>query len=181
MNKMHTLAKTLITIAAVYWLALIAIQIVIYPLIMVSSKSGMSGSWVGIFAFMIVQIVILLVVLQVLYRRNKIADKIVGIEETASPQSQVEWIGFSYRLISVIAGLYCFYRAAGIVSTLLIKILIKTQMVRFGKMAADDQMYSNGLILVVLLAVGVYLLCGAPHFVLWQVKKTKEMFVDTSR
>ena len=180
MNKMHTLAKMLITIVAVYWLTLMAIQIVIYPLMIAQSSEKLEMLGMAA-AYLIVQLVIVVIILQIIYKRNKIADKIVGIEETASPQSQVEWIGFSYRLISLIAGLYCFYRAAGVVSTLLIKILIKTQMVRFGKMAADDQIYSNGLILVILLAAGVYFLCGAPQFVRWQVKKTKEMFVDMSK
>jgi hypothetical protein len=180
---MHTLAKTLITIIAVYWLALMAIQIVINPLMMLSSRSEISGlwsSWVSIFAGMIVQAVIFLVVLQVLYRRNKFVDKIVGVEETASPQSQVEWIGFSYRLISVIAGLYCFYRAANYVSMLFMNIILKSRMAK-NVLSIDSQIYSYSIILVVLLAAGVYLLCGAPHFVRWQVKKTKEMFVDTSK
>ncbi|HBG78291.1 MAG TPA: hypothetical protein DDW84_05515 [Phycisphaerales bacterium] len=179
MNKMHTLAKTLITIAAVYWLVLLAIQIVIYPLAMLSYGYGGRGSWGGIFVFMIVQIVILLVVLQVIYKRNKIADKIVGIEETASPQSQVEWIGFSYRLISVIAGLYCFYRAAGVVGMLIFDFW-RHKMANSG-MAADSQIYSHCVITVILLTGGVYLLCGAPHFVRWQVKKTKEMFMDCGK
>ena len=157
-----------------------AIQIVIYPLMMVSSKSGTSGLWGGMFAFMIVQLVIFLVVLQVLYRRNKFVDKIVGVEETASPQSQIDWIGFSYRLVSVIAGLYCFYRAANYVSMLSMNIILKSRMAK-NVLSIDSQIYSYSIILVVLLAAGVYLLCGAPHFVRWQVKKTKEMFVDTSR
>jgi len=180
MNKMHTLAKTLITIAAVYWLVLLAIQIVIYPLAMLSYGYRGRGSLGEIFVFMIVQIVILLVVVQVLYKRNKIADKIVGVEETASPQSQVEWIGFSYRLISVIAGLYCFYRAAGVVGMLIMNIIIKSKMAN-SKMAADSQIYSHFVITAILLTGGVYLLCGAPHFVRWQVKKTKEMFMDCGK
>jgi len=177
---MHTLAKTLITIAAVYWLVLMAVQIVIYPLMMMlSGGSKTRGSCGGVFAFMIVQMAILLVVLQVLYRRNKIADKIVGIEKTASPQSQIEWIGFSFRLISVIAGLYCFYRAASAVGMLIIDFW-RNKMAG-GRIAANEPIYSKYLILAILLTAGIYLLCGAPHFVKWQVKKTIEMFADASK
>jgi hypothetical protein len=177
MNKMHTLAKTLITIAGIYWLVLIGVNAILTPIMMmVSCGSGLRGSWAswaGIFACMIAQLVILLVVMQILYRRNKIADKIVGVEETAPPQSQVEWIGFSFRLISVIAGLYCFYRAAGSIGMLINDIIRRK--ITYGGVAVNEPIYSKYLIIVILLTAGIYLFCGAPHFVRWQTRKTIEM------
>jgi hypothetical protein len=143
------------------------------------SREGDRIETIGMMAaYLIVLLIIVLVVSQIIYRRNKIADKIVGIEETASPQSQVEWIGFSYRLISIIAGLYCFYRATNAASMMLLNsiMIMKSKSPNSGTML-DKQIYGNALILVILLAAGTYLLCGASHFVRWQVKKTKEMFV----
>ncbi|MGD0784575.1 MAG: hypothetical protein ABR969_02040 [Sedimentisphaerales bacterium] len=177
MNKMHTLAKTLITIIAVYWLILIGLGVVqmLFMLIFYYSKTpkDQTSMLLGFIMFFIM-ILIVLVISNTLRRRDKIAEKIVGVESPQNPVSQVEWIPFAFRLISVIAGMYCFYRVAVQIAAMASHFMANRSSYR--------QMESGWLIMLkehlvvfILVAAGIYLLCGAPHFVRWQVRKTIEM------
>lgn len=178
MNKMHTLAKTLISIIAVYWLILMvfsAIQMLfMYMLPAYKSALEIAGVWNKLIFLPIFNIVLIAVIVRIICKRERIADKIVGIEEIQGPDSQVEWIPFAFRLISVIAGMYCFFRVVGYLPTVFNDFLVRQAYQ--GKVSPGSYMiYDKLLIVVMLLIAGTYLLCGAPHFVRWQIKKTIEM------
>jgi hypothetical protein len=177
MNKMHTLAKTLISIIAVYWLISMALGVIQTLFMVISSYSKDHGNRSDIFlmcAMLLITILITSVIANILKKRDKIAEKMVGVEQVQNPVSQIEWIPFAFRLTSVIAGMYCFYRAVSSITTLTSHVTANWSSYR--------QMESGWLIMLkeysfvfILVAVGIYLLCGAPHFVRWQVKKTIEM------
>jgi hypothetical protein len=42
------------------------------------------------------------------------------------------------------------------------------------------QFYGHIAYLLISLAISIYLLCGAPQFVRWQLKKTRELYKDST-
>ncbi|MDD5135346.1 MAG: hypothetical protein PHP01_08050 [Phycisphaerae bacterium] len=182
MNKTRSLAKVLISITAIYWLILMCIQVIQIPIMLMYHKPSYDGSAgvIGMLAvFVIIQLALILVILQVLWRRNKIAAKIVGDEEVACPQLQVEWIGFSFRLISVVAGMYCFYKIVVSLS-MLINTILSYQISQGQVKLTAWGIHIYVPIILILLPAGIYLLCGAPHFVRWQTRKTLKMCTHTA-
>ncbi len=182
MNKMHTLAKVLVTIIGIYWLVkAFGWLISSFTYIFASTQQGQLDikNVLMILVSLVIQTVIILFLISVLYKRNKIAERIVGTEEISSPKSQLNWIGFAYRLISVIAGLYCF-------SVLIFFLGNFSRIFMFRRCPDNSQSIFNfealqqGVSIIILLVAGVYLFCGAPHFVKWQTKKTIEMCARNS-
>ena len=104
-----------------------------------------------------------------LYKREQLAERIVGTDELADPHSQVDWLYVAYRLVCITAGLYCLHSVAWRIAYALRGYL------GYGSQAAS-RAFSTELVLgwLVMLAIGIYLVCGAPHFVRWHVKKTLE-------
>ncbi|MBN1788619.1 MAG: hypothetical protein JW806_09540 [Sedimentisphaerales bacterium] len=181
MNKMHTLAKVLITIIGMYWLITGGIY-ALQSWYIINSMRQMDKADVTVVMMIVsllVQIIILILIITILYKRGKIAEKIVGETENSPPGSQLDWIPFAYRLMSVIAGLSCFrhimYYITQIASRLVFRMQTDTQYI------IQNSMLPSCISLLMLLAAGIYLICGAPHFVRWQVKKTLEMCADSEK
>lgn len=175
MNKMQGLAKTLITILAGYWLIKIAINS-IFPIFMIIqsfSKTGYEASSIFfILLYIFIMIFIMLVIAEILRKRDKIAIKIAGIEEIENVDAQVKWVPFSYRLISIAAGMYFFVRAAEYMPRLLGNFISERgYKAGFGNYGTITSVF-------IFMILGTYLLCGAPHFVRWQARKTMESCVE---
>jgi hypothetical protein len=176
MNKMHSLAKTLISIIAIYWLVMMIISMMQIPVMLIMTSSKGQFDKTGMFwtiVLFLVEILIVFVIANILKKRDSIVEKIVGPEESSAPASQLQWIPFAYRLMSVLAGMYCFYHVASYIAKLTTLFIGR---LAYKQMRADWMMGFNEYVAIILLiAAGIYLLCGAPHFVRWQVKKTIEM------
>jgi hypothetical protein len=166
---MQGLAKTIITLFCVYWLINLILGIFYLMFFAVSSKYKARVEIIntGMILSFLFYVVIILVIAGVLRKRNGISLKIAGDEEIKEIDVQVKWIPFAYRLISVIAGLFCFYRAG----TYLQRIGISRFQPNWG-------IFEIIFIFVPLIAAGIYFLCGAPHFIRWQVKKTMEIYTE---
>jgi hypothetical protein len=83
-----------------------------------------------------------------------------------------------YRLAAVIMGGLFFYDSAKEIASEIGKMIDYSIPNKMG--GIDWVMYfTESLSSIILLALGVYLLMGAPHFVKWQVKKTLEQLVET--
>jgi len=119
-------------------------------------------------AFMIVYP--LLIIYFFIYKNDFFAEKIAGFEEPK--KAQVWWLPFSFRLTAVLAGIFYLY---WLVPTI-IKAFQEFLIARQHDFESPYNELSFGKVLgwVALGAIGVYLLCGAPHFVRWQVRKTIE-------
>jgi len=183
MNKIHALAKVLITIIDIYWLIKAfgwLIQSFAYIFANTSNRQIDIKDILMISASIAFQLVIILFLITVLCRRDKIAEKIVGKTEIFSvPQSQLDWIPFAYRLVSVIAGLYCFSTAIFYLGRLANSFMFRMR--SSGSFAVfNSEIIEQCISLFIVLAVGIYLFCGAPHFVRWQVRKTIEMCTGSS-
>ena len=107
-----------------------------------------------------------------LYKREQLAERIVGTDEPGDPRSQIDWLHVAFRLVCIAAGLYCLHSVAWrIIYTLRGYLTLRAD----GSQAAS-RLLSTELILgwLIMLAIGTYLICGAPHFVRWHVKRTLE-------
>lgn len=170
MVKMHTLAKVLITVIDIYWLVKAFSWLIQSSTYIFANAPAGQVEISAIIAALAIQLAIILLLIVILYQRDKIAEKIAAGKEKALPQSQPDWISFAYRLVSVIAGLYCFSMAVYSIGRLAGSIRF-----RMYRPLYDTSMLEQSISLFVLLAVGIYLFCGAPHFVKWQARKTIEM------
>jgi hypothetical protein len=113
-----------------------------------------------------------------IYHRDKWARNIVGTADLPDPDVQIQWLPVAFRLIAVVAGLFCLYR-------LVVKIILVVLRLAMAKGPSSSpgyvQYFTSKILTVeqmldwlILLVIGIYFLCGAPHFVRWQVKKTIE-------
>lgn len=107
-----------------------------------------------------------------LYKREQLAERIVGTDEPGDPHSQMDWLHIAFRLVCITAGLYCLHSVAVRIVYALRGYLAS----RAYDSQVASRVVSTELILgwLVMLAIGTYLICGAPHFVRWHVKKTLE-------
>lgn len=114
-----------------------------------------------------------LIVYFLLYRADKWAAKIVKNDNLEDAQPKVSWLPIVYRLVAVSCGiLYLYWIVPLMISTLHAHLMMSRQDVLVDTNL--DVTLNQFLTWVILLALGIYLLCGAPHFVRWQVKKTLE-------
>jgi hypothetical protein len=129
-----------------------------------------------------------------LYKREWLAKWIVGNDELAPPKagliqsratpwpaSQIQWLPVAFRLVCVTAGLYCLFTVGWNKSFNLIRYhMFKPEAAREGyKALYTAKFLSIELIIrwLIMLAIGIYLVCGAPHFVRWHVKRTLEFAI----
>lgn len=87
MSKMHTLAKILVTIAVIYWLVkAISYLLPTFTYIFAYASQGKMDTKTSliIMTSVLSRIFIILFLIFVLYKRNKITERIVGQEETAA-------------------------------------------------------------------------------------------------
>ena len=115
-----------------------------------------------------------------LYKRQELAKRIVGTDELPEPDSPVKWLPVAFRLISIAAGLYCLH----IVLWQITNTLIRYAMYKARSVPGYKTIYTGyagrslpieeALGWLIMLTIGIYLVCGAPHFVRWHVKKTLE-------
>ena len=100
-------------------------------------------------------------------------EKIVRAEVVTESQSKVFWMPVAFRLVSVFAGiLYVYWVVPRMISGIETYFAIKK--LDTAVVPASHLDVAQVISWVCLLGLGLYLLCGAPHFVRWQVKKTLE-------
>jgi hypothetical protein len=175
---MHALAKVLLTLLSIYWLVR-AFGWLLRSFSYVFAYSPHDRDTVSI-SLMLVSIIvqggIIAFLVMVLFKRDKITQRIAGdVEPSSVPLSQASWIAFAYRLVSVIAGLYCLSSAVFYLNS-----LINCLMFRMYRGYASS-MLEYGISLFIMLVAGIYLFRGAPSFVKWQTKKTIELCNSNSK
>lgn len=180
MDKMKLLAKTLIAITAIYWLLKVctsALRTICYTLFINMSKEGTHTK--DIFAIIttilsLLGIVVVLVV--ILLKRDKISAKILGQCQEPLPEAQINWVSFSFRLVSIIAGLYFLGKTIQYIEQIIFFLTMRPNWPQTLSGFGDyHQILCECVGLFFFMVIGIYLLCGAPHFVRWQTKKTMEM------
>jgi hypothetical protein len=177
MNKMHTLAKIILSAIGIFFTIRLLSQV---PAIFwFYSKSSWETAASLLLSLLLTAGLIALLLYFFFYKNESLAKKIVGSEQLPEPDSQVQWLPVAMRLICITGGIYflcvVFWHITEAIN-------------RFAYFKAQENArtvqyypplnYQSVLPWIVLLICGIYLLCGAPHFVRWQVKKILQQCKD---
>jgi len=177
MNKMHSLAKIVLTGIALYLAFYLCTTVIMMPFALLSGALYES-SLLSIVLFLFISLCLAASIYVLIYHRDKWAEKIVGTTDLPGPDVQIQWLPVAFRLVAVVAGLFCLYRLV----VKIIWVVVRLAMAKGPSSSPGYVQYFTSKILTVeqildwliLLVIGIYFLCGAPHFVRWQVKKTLE-------
>jgi len=182
MNKMVSLAKVTFASLAVY----LAISIVRNILVTISyafQEFSFASIGIVIFSLLLSGAYLVAIIYFLVLKSDKWAQKLIAneIEPDSSPTPEIT-LTMAFRLVSVGAGLYCLMNFFWSISQSLSQLLHYLSMSIKHTLKATEvrQFYTGGAGVdyikpILLLALAVYLLCGAPHFVRWQVKKTLKL------
>lgn len=177
MNKMHTLTKIILSAIGIFF----AIRLLSPLSIGISyfySKPSWETAGVLLFSLLLAAAIITVLLYIFVYKREYLAQKIVGSEQLPEPDSQVQWLPVALRLICVAGGIYFIFtvlcRAIYIISQY---AYLKAQKGACTICSCAPFSSLDIIPCIVTLICGVYLLCGAPHFVRWQTKKTLEQYI----
>ncbi len=105
-------------------------------------------------------------------KRDWLTAKVVGAEPSSEPFPSVLWLPAAYRLVCMAAGLHCLYVLTFQMTGFLLRSTHAT-IARTTPTLADIVNWA------ILLAAGLYLCGGAPHFVRWHLRKTIDQYPAT--
>lgn len=172
MNNIHTIAKIVLAALGIY----IAVTIIPFALGLVvfifQQELNLSSIALGLFSLTMMAMCIALLYYFFVCKRDWLAQKVVGTVDWYEPASDIHWLAAAFRIICVVAGVLFLYR-------FLIHIAYYLSIQTISQIASGHQPFARmlkaSISWLVLLPFGIYLICGAPHFVRWQVKKTLEL------
>ena len=173
MNKMHQAAKIAFATLAIYLVIKLLPSFIMGGNAIYMNRS-LSNFLPFLFSFGITILYVWLLIHFLIIKRDKLAVKIVGETDLPTPDNYFAWIPFAYRLACMTAGLFFLYYIVWDIAAAMSRyIMIKSSTPEMG----TRQMFSGGfshinISSLIMLPIAIYLLCGAPHFVRWQVKKT---------
>jgi len=134
---------------------------------------------IGILYLAVHAVVIALIVYFIIFKNDGLARKMAGAGEEPDPTTQTIWLITSLRLGSAFYGLVLLSSSIAIVVTILcllwppnIRVFITNIITSPNPAGALDlsgrEWFTNGYKLIKAI-LAIYLLCGAPHFVRWQL------------
>lgn len=176
MKEMRTLGRIILAGVALLVLFRVGLQVVsMLPL-------WFGGDEIAHFGHTFVSLILIMalafgVILLCILRPDVLLDKLI---RTNDREGEIRCpVAFAFRLVAVALGLWCLFWTA----PLLVRIIGELTANREQEFEGFHQFFtgSRGYLTwgyvgsaAIRLAVGIYLVCGAPHFVRWQVKKTLE-------
>jgi TRAP-type C4-dicarboxylate transport system permease small subunit len=178
MNKMHTLAKIILSAIGIFFAIRLLSQLpfaVFYFRLKPSWETVVSS----LLSLLLIAGLITLLLYFFFYKNESLAKKIVGSEQLPEPSSQIQWLPVVLRLVCIAGGFY-------FVITVLWHITYVINELAFFKAQENAHtIYTHAhfksqdlLPWIITLICGIYLLCGAPHFVRWHVKKILQQCKD---
>ena len=175
MNKMHSLAKIVLTVFALYLAFHICTYLIMIPFALLSGSLYESSILSGVL-YLFISLCLAVSVYVLIYFRDKWARNIVGTADLPDPDVQIQWLPVAFRLVAVVAGLFCLYQLVVKIIWIILRLAMAkaTSSSPGYRQIFTSKVFSAEQILgwLILLVIGIYFLCGAPHFVRWQVKKT---------
>ena len=174
---MHALAKIILSAIGIYFTIRLLSQLP-YAIFMFYSKPSWETAASSLLSLLLTAGLIALLLYFFFYKSESLAKKIVGSEQLPEPDSQIQWLPVALRLICIAGGIY-----------FLNTVLWQTTYVISQFAAFESYTFTNHKVIynyppfnyrsllpwIIMLICGVYLLCGAPHFVRWQVKKILQL------
>lgn len=171
MNEVKTFTKILLAAIGVFFLVQIIPQL-LSPIFILFTSFSWQSFLIVLISIFICGVFVLLIWYFFFYLREWFAEKIVAASTSIESTGQILWFPAAMRLACVFAGLYCLSRA---VFNLISFIRLARWVIERDVISKTIQSPVTEVIrLSLLLVIGIYLVCGAPHFVRWQVKKTIE-------
>jgi len=171
MNRIHSFAKVALAAIGIFFALRIAPQLLTVFMIVKMSPSVMSY-WVAAAWAAALGLCIVILLYVFVYKREQLAKRIAGEDDLNKQDSQMHWLPVAFRLVCIAGGLYGLYLVLFQVPYFIIQYISYTHSqltTVYGQWITE-----RVLSLLIVLAIAIYLLCGAPHFVRWQVKKTLE-------
>jgi hypothetical protein len=172
MNKMHIMARIVFAALAIY-LMIGLIPYVIGSVALFFQTGGIfSRIWWSVASVVVVLLFAAAVYYGLIHKRDALARYAVGNGGIAEPQTPVQWLPVAFRLICVVAGMIFLYR---FVTRIHISLQALVYLTKADQPLGANWRWRQIWESVILLPFAVYLLCGAPHFVRWHVRKTLEL------
>ncbi|MBN1124334.1 MAG: hypothetical protein JXA82_04945 [Sedimentisphaerales bacterium] len=175
MNKAHIIARIAFAIVIFYYLLSMVPLICGQILFLVENFENAVHS-IEIFVYVAgsMTLIVLAVFLLILFLKkvDRLAQYATGPEEAAETAQNINWVSLLFRLICCITGfIFLFKFILGMAEGYrLFHLLVQVNQER----ALPRELLQIAS-WILLLPVTIYLLCGAPHFVRWHVKKTLEL------
>lgn len=169
MNDLQKMAKIMLAGLGIYLLVTsITILLGVIPHLMTMSLENDSDIVYWGVAFGVVLALCVVGAYWLFCRSDILARKMVRGEEPQ--ETQVWWVPCAFRLSCMLAGVLCLYWSVFKLTGEIQKLIMSFR----HDFPAKYWPWQGLLALPITLALGIYLVCGAPHFVRWQVKKTIE-------
>lgn len=175
MNEFHKLTKIiLICIGVNIFLNISLIVLLTMPRIFISDSSMGDINFSSIFYIVLLVMFLALLTYFLFCRSDLWARKIVGPDSENESLPKVFWVPGIYRMVSVFSGiLYLYWLVPTIISSVYSYITYKQHQLGDSPMRMPATFSLDRVVAwIILSALCVYLLYGAPHFVRWQVKTT---------
>ena len=168
---MHTLTKIILSAIGIFFAIRLLSQLPLAIFWFYSKPSWETAGSMLLSLLLVAGVVVALLYLFI-YKSEGLAKKIVGSEQLPEPDSQIQWLPVALRLICIAGGIY-FLNTVLWQSTRIIGqfAFFKAQEGARTIHTYAPFNYQSLLPWIIMLICGVYLLCGAPHFVRWQVKR----------
>lgn len=167
-NELKVIARIALISVGLYILLQAALSILtILPLVLTASRDELKND-----TTIIAMVIYVVLTASAIYFLFRLADRFaVKISESeAVDDSQISWLAATFRIVCVTVGIIYLYRT------------IFSFIPAFGWyiqakqgsaiMSKYQQLWPEIVKSIVMLGLSIYLVCGAPHFVRWQVKKT---------
>lgn len=180
MNKMISYAKIMFAGLAVY-LAISVVRNLLFTIAYAFQDFSFASVGIIIFSLLLSGAYLAAIIYFLVLKSDKWSRKLIvgDIEPDLTPTPEIT-LTMAFRLVCFGVGLYCLMTFFWSISQSLSQLLHYLSMSIKHTLKATEvrQFYTVGVDYIkpiLLLAFAVYLLCGAPHFVRWQVKKTLKL------
>lgn len=149
------------------------------PIIFFENLKALAVRWIAV---LVAMLAVYAAIVYVLIRySDRIAERIVKPEAESEIEGQAPFrLAAAFRICSVLAGfvfLYKFITKVFAILPALIRVWLGGEAPQRFNMYYHAQ-WQTYFTWAFLLIIGVYLLCGAPHFVRWHVRKTLELCAE---
>lgn len=177
MTKMQIIAKTTLTVLGIY--AVVTLYS-FYPGIYIMYRREGPAMMKEVISLSSYAVLAGFIVYFTIFNNNGLSKRLAGAGEKLEPQNQVDWMVKSLRVGLVFAGLMLL---SGSIST-----VVKIPKIFFLiRPAINDIIISKSVPKILMLSysewfrniygfskamLAIYLICGAPHFICWQLEHT---------
>ena len=169
MNKMHEAAKIAFAVLGIYFLVGLLGSLCSILAMIFSNFSG--AALITAFVYLTILFGCAFAVVFLLFlKRDWLAAKFVSSGQEIDSDVSANWVLVAYRLAVFIVAIYFLKLIFWNVSSIIYNFILT----RGFSSSSGRQIIDIFLRLMFTLPITIYMLCGAPHFVRWQIKKTTE-------